>query len=82
METDSVASKVSERLPTVLSGYLVLLADGNLYTKTATGTKPQELKKVEPNKMLKLSFFVFISSATTHCGVALYTCLHLSPLAQ
>ena len=56
METDSVASKVSERLPTVLSGFLVLLADGNLYTKTATGTKPVELKKVEPNKMLKLSF--------------------------
>ena len=49
MEKDS---KVSERLPTALSGCLVLLADGNPYTKTATGTTPQELKKVEARKML------------------------------
>ena len=77
-----MASKVSERLPTVLSGCLVLLADGNPHTKTATETTPEELKKVEPNKMLKLSFFVYLSPDTSHCGVALYTCLHLSPLAQ
>ena len=71
MDTDSVASKVSERLPTVLSGYLVLLADGNLYTKTATGTKPQ---------MLKLSFLCLSAQLQpivewhyTHVSI----CLHL-----
>ena len=41
--------------------YLVLLADGDPYTITATRTMLQELKKVENNKMLKLSFFVFVS---------------------
>ena len=51
MEKDSSASKVFERLPTALSGYLVLLADGDPYTITATRTMLQELKKVEPNKM-------------------------------
>lgn len=70
MEKDSVASKVSERLSTELSGCLVLLADRNPYTKTAIGTTPQELE-VAPNKMLKLSVFVFLSSVTTQCGVVL-----------
>ena len=59
MEKESVASKVSECIPTVLSGCMsggsLLpqgLADGNPYTKTTTGTTPQELKKVEARKML------------------------------
>ena len=43
---------------------------------------PQELKKVEPNKILKLLFFVFLSSDTTAIVEWFYTRLHLSPLAQ
>ena len=60
--------------------YLVLLADGDPYTITATRTMLQELKKVENNKMLKLSFFVFVSRIQpivewlyTHVCI----CLHL-----
>ena len=80
MEKDSATSKVSDRLPTTLSVYLVLLADGDPYTITATRTMLQELKKVENNKMLKLSFFVFVSRIQpivewlyTHVCI----CLHL-----
>ena len=38
------------------------LADGNPYTKTATGTTPQELQQVEARKMLKPSFFLYFSA--------------------
>ena len=76
---NTLAGTDTEQLSTTLSGCLVLHTDRNRNKNLLT---EHCLKKVKPDKVLKLILSVNLSSDTTHCVEFLYACLCLSPLAR